>query len=197
MALPNPMHCRLPASQSSPLVTHEGYRTETDCKQPGKITMTDSQDKDQLLQDLLKRVEALERAAPKDQITIGVMSGDLERTMLAFIIALGATTFDIEVELVFTLRASATLRDPMKKHKNLQELEPSAIKFDLEKAGAMSLEQLIQLAAESGVRITICNLSLDLMDLERDELIDYPNITFAGVAAFIDLCSESKHCWFM
>jgi peroxiredoxin family protein len=145
----------------------------------------------------LKRVEALERAAPKDQITIGVMSGDLERTMLAFIIALGATTFDIEVELVFTLRASATLRDPMKKHKNLQELEPSAIKFDLEKAGAMSLEQLIQLAAESGVRITICNLSLDLMDLERDELIDYPNITFAGVAAFIDLCSESKHCWFM
>ncbi len=159
--------------------------------------MTDSQDKDQLLQDLLKRVEALERAAPKDQITIGVMSGDLERTMLAFIIALGATTFDIEVELVFTLRASATLRDPMKKHKNLQELEPSAIKFDLEKAGAMSLEQLIQLAAESGVRITICNLSLDLMDLERDELIDYPNITFAGVAAFIDLCSESKHCWFM
>jgi peroxiredoxin family protein len=117
--------------------------------------------------------------------------------MLAFIIALGATTFDMEVELVFTLRASAALRDPMKKHKNLQELEPSAIKFDLEKAGAMSLDQLIKLAAETGVRITICNLSLDLMDLERDELIDYPNITFAGVAAFIDLCSESKQCWFM
>jgi peroxiredoxin family protein len=159
--------------------------------------MNDSQDKDQLLQDLLKRVEALERAAPKDKLTIGVMSGDLERTMLAFIIALGATTFDMEVDLVFTLRASAALRDPLKKHKNLQELEPSAIKFDLEKAGAMSLEQLIQLAAETGVRITICNLSMDLMDLERDELIDYPNITFAGVAAFIDLCSESKQCWFM
>jgi hypothetical protein len=37
--------------------------------------MSDSQDKDQLLQDLLKRVEALEREAPKDQLTIGVMSG--------------------------------------------------------------------------------------------------------------------------
>jgi peroxiredoxin family protein len=159
--------------------------------------MNDSQDKDQLLRDLLKRVEALERAAPKDKITIGVMSGDLERIMLAFIIALGATTFDTEVDLVFTLRASAALRDPLKKHKNLKELEPSAIKFDLEKAGAMSLEQLIGLAADSGVRITICNLSLDLLDLERDELIDYPNVTFAGVAAFIDLCSESKQCWFM
>ena len=159
--------------------------------------MTDSQDKDQLLQDLLKRVEALERAAPKDQLVIGVMSGDLERTMLAFIIALGATTFDMEVELVFTLRASAVLRDPKKLHKDLHDLEPSGIKFDLEKAGAMSLEQLIQLAAESGVRITVCNLSLDLMDIERDELIDYPNITFAGVAAFIDLCSQSKQCWFV
>ena len=159
--------------------------------------MNDSQDKDQLLQDLLKRVEALERAAPKDQLTIGVMSGDLERTMLAFIIALGATTFDIEVELVFTLRASAALRDPMKKHKNLQELEPSAIKFDLEKAGAMSLEQLIQLAAESGVRITICNLSLDLMEISPEELIDYPHLTFAGVASLIEVCGQSKHCWFM
>ncbi len=159
--------------------------------------MNDRLDYDQLMPDLLKRVEALERAAPKDQLTIGVMSGDLERTMLAFIIALGATTFDTEVELVFTLRASAALRDPKKIKKNLQHLEPSPIKFDLEKAGAMSLDQLIQLAAECGVRITICNLSMDLMEIDRDELIDYPNITFAGVAAFIDLCSSSKQCWFM
>jgi peroxiredoxin family protein len=175
----------------------QASQAETECKQQGKANMNDSPDNDQLLKDLLKRVEALERAAPKDQITIGVMSGDLERTMLAFIIALGATTFDMEVEMVFTLRASAALRDPKKTHRDLHDLEPESIHFDLKKAGAMSLEQLIQLAAESGVRITVCNLSLDLMDLERDELIDYPNVTFAGVAAFIDLCSQSKHCWFM
>lgn len=159
--------------------------------------MNDIQTNDQLLQDLLKRVEALEREAPKNQLTIGVMSGDHERTMLAFILALGATTFDMEVDMVFTLRASATLRDPKKIKKDLKELEPSGIKFDLQKAGAMSLDQLIELAAESGVRITICNLSMDLMDIEREELIDYPNITFAGVAAFIEMCSQSKQCWFV
>jgi peroxiredoxin family protein len=159
--------------------------------------MNDGQDNDQLLKDLLKRVEALEREAPKNQLTLGVMSGDLERTMLAFIIALGATTFDMEVDMVFTLRASAVLRDPSRIKKNLADLEPSGIKFDLKKHGAMSLEDLIQLAAEAGVRITVCNLSLDLMDIERDELIDYPNLTFAGVAAFIDMCSESKQCWFV
>jgi peroxiredoxin family protein len=159
--------------------------------------MNDNQNNDQLLKDLLKRVEALEREAPKDQLTIGVMSGDLERVMLAFILAVGATTFDTEVEMVFTLRATAALRDAKKIKRDLKDMEPSPIKFDLKKINAMSLEDLISLAAETGVRITICNLSMDLLEIEREELIDYPNLTFAGVGAFIDLCSHSKQCWFM
>jgi peroxiredoxin family protein len=159
--------------------------------------MSDSQNNDQLLKDLLKRVEALEREAPKDQLTIGVMSGDLERVMLAFILAVGATTFDTEVEMVFTLRATAALRDVKKIKKDLKDMEPSPIKFDLKKINAMPLEDLISLAAETGVRITICNLSMDMLEIEREELIDYPNLTFAGVGAFVDLCSHSKQCWFM
>ena len=109
--------------------------------------MNDSQSNDQLLEALLKRVEALEREAPKNQLTLGVVSGDLEQTMLAFMIALGATTFDMEVELFFALRAAAALRDPKKVKKDLGDLEPSPIRFDLQKHGAMSLEQLIELAA--------------------------------------------------
>ena len=126
------------------------------------------------------------------------MSGDLERTMLAFIIALGATTFDMEVEHGLHAQGLGRAARPEEDQQEPAGLEPSAIKFDLKKHGAMSLEELIQLAAgESGVRITICNLSMDLMDIEREELIDYPNLTFAGVAAFIDMCSQSKQCWFM
>lgn len=159
--------------------------------------MNDSPNNDQLLNDLLKRVEALERQAPSDQLTLGVISGDLERTMAAFMIALGATTFDMEVDMFFMLRATAALRDPKKTKKNLADLEPSAIKFDLKKHGAMSLEDLIQMAGESGVRITVCNLSLDLMGIDREELIDYPHLAFAGVASLIDMCSQSKQCWFM
>lgn len=159
--------------------------------------MNDNQSNDQLLKDLLKRVETLESEAPKNQLTVGVMSGDLEHTMLAFIIALGASAYDVEVDLVFTLRATAALRDAKKIKKSLAELEPSGIKFDLDKHGAMSLEDLIRLAAESGVRITICNLSMDLLEIERDELIDYPHLTFAGVSTFIDMCLQSRQCWFL
>ncbi len=159
--------------------------------------MNDSQDSEQLLQDLLKRVEALEREAPEDKLTLGVMSGDLERVMLAFMIALGATVFDTEVELFFALRATAALRDPNKIKKDLGELEPSEIQFDLAKHGAMSLSDLIEQAGELGVRITVCNLSLDLMGIDQEELIDYPNLTFAGVATLIEMSEKSKQCWFM
>ena len=47
------------------------------------------------------------------------------------------------------------------------------------------------------MRITVCNLSLDLMDIKPEELIDYPNLTFGGVAALIEMASQSKQCWFM
>ena len=118
--------------------------------------MNDSQNNDQLLKDLLNRVEALEREAPQNQLTLGVVSGDLERTMAAFMIALAATAFDMEVEIFLMLRATAALRDPKKIKKDLMDLEPSAIKFDLKKHRAMSLEELIQMAGETGVRITVC-----------------------------------------
>jgi peroxiredoxin family protein len=163
--------------------------------------MNDGNNNDQLLKDLLKRVEALEREAPKNQLTLGVMSGDLEHTMAAFMIALGATTFDMEVELFFMLRATAALRDPNKIKKGLPDstcaMEPSAIRFDLKKHKAKSLEELIHVAGELGVRITVCNLSMDLMEIKREELIDYPHLKFAGITTFIDMCSRSKQCWFM
>jgi len=163
--------------------------------------MNDGQNNDQLLKDLLNRVEALEREAPKNQLTLGVMTGDLEHTMAAFMIALGATTFDMEVDMFFMLRATAALRDPNRVKKDLPDstyaMEPSAIKFDLKKHGAMSLKELIDTAGEVGVRITVCNLSMDLMGIKREELIDYPHLSFAGVATFIDMCSQSKQSWFM
>ncbi len=161
--------------------------------------MNDRLNTDQLLQDLVNRVQALEREAPKNQIALGVISGDLEHMMAAFMVALGATTFDMEVEMFFMFSATAALRDPKKVNKD----QPSStsgmapIKFDLKKHGAMSLEELIEAAGETGVRITVCNLSMDLMGIKREELIDYPNLGFAGVAAFVDMCSQSKQCWFM
>jgi len=161
--------------------------------------MNDRLNSDQLVQDLMTRVEALEREAPKNQLTLGVVSGDPEHVMAAFMVALGATTFDMEVDMFFMFSATAALRDSKKVNKDQPGSTPGMepIKFDLKKHGAMSLEELIEAAGETGVRITVCNLSMDLMGIKREELIDYPNLSFAGVAAFVDMCSQSKQCWFM
>jgi len=170
-------------------------------KQPEKVNMNDRLNNDQLLQDLVNRVEALEREAPKNQIALGVVSGDPERLMAAFMLALGATTFDMEVDMFFMFSATAALRDPKKVKQDLPGstpgMEPPKLKYDLKKHGAMSLEELIEAAGETGVRITVCNLSMDLLGIKPEELIDYPNLGFAGVAAFVDMCSQSKQCWFM
>ena len=161
--------------------------------------MNDRLNSDVLLQDLVNRVQALEREAPKNQLALGVVSGDPEHLMAAFMVALAATTFDMEVDMFFMFSATAALRDPKKVNKD--QLDPVSgmepMKFDLKKHGAMSLEELIAAAGETGVRITVCNLSMDLMGIKREELIDYPNVSFAGVAAFVDMCSQSKQCWFM
>lgn len=163
--------------------------------------MNDRLNNDQLLQDLVNRVGALEREAPKNQLALGVVSGDPEHTMAAFMVALAATTFDMEVDMFFMFSATAVLRDPKKVNKDqlgpTSGTEPPMIKFDLKKHGAMSLEELITAAGETGVRITVCNLSMDLMGINREELIEYPQLSFAGVAAFVDMCSQSKQCWFM
>ena len=58
-------------------------------------------------------------------------------------------------------------------------------------------DQPRDLLRAAGVRITVCNLGMDLMDIGREELIDYPHLTYAGVATFIEMCSQLKQCWFM
>src|SRR5487761_2196820 len=137
--------------------------------------MNDRLNNDQLLQDLVKRVEALERDAPNDQLALGIMSGDLDYTIAAFVVALGATAYDMKVEMFFTFWATAALRDPKKKVKKdllgsmfgmmlpngagklpLSKMQsfgmgPPMIKFVMKKHGAMSLEQLIKKAGEAGV----------------------------------------------
>jgi len=56
----------------------------------------------------------------------------------------------------------------------------------------MSLEDLMKSAADFGVEILICEMSMDLMGFEMNEIIDYPNIKLAGVASFLQEASISK-----
>jgi len=176
---------------------------------------------DALLQDLLKRVETLERNAPEDKLCLGVMRGDLDYTIAAFIIALGAAAYDMEVDMFYTFWATAALRDPKKKVKKgfldsmfgmmlpsgtkklpLSKMQmlgmgPIMIRQVMKLHGAKSLEELMKDAAEFGIRIHVCTMSMDVMGIKKEELIDYPHMDFVGVGTFVDLFQRGKQCWFM
>ena len=141
--------------------------------------------------------------------TIVVFSGDFDRAMAAFIIANGATTMGSRVTMFFTFWGLNVLRKGQKvaAPKNLIErmfgwMMPRGadklglsrmnmggmglrmIKGIMRKKNVASLPQLIEAARQSGVRLVACSMSMDLMGIKRQELID--GVEEGGVAMYLD-----------
>ncbi len=173
-------------------------------------------DIDKQLGELKTQVSRLE-AGTKDQLSMVVFSGDLDKILAAMIISTGAAAYDMKVKLFFTFWAISALRDPKKngKGKNLVEkmfgfmlprgsnkvalskmnmagMGKAMIKGIMKKHGVPSLEELIRTAGELGVEINICEMSMNLMGFKKEEMIDYPNMTICGVATFLSDAQESK-----
>jgi peroxiredoxin family protein len=176
------------------------------------------------MEQLEQRIKALEEqlddiksSMPQDQLSMVVFSGDLDRMLAAFIIAVGAAAMYERVVLFFTFWGIPALRD-FKKHvkkadvmasmfgkmlpkgstklklsqMHLAGLGTQMIKGLMKKKGVMSLEELMKTAANYGVEIVICEMSKDLMGFNLEEFIDYPNISLGGVAKFLQEAGESK-----
>jgi peroxiredoxin family protein len=167
-------------------------------------------------------LETLRANAPEDKLSMVVMSGDLDHQLAAFIIATGAAAMFEKVTMFFTFWATAALRDPkrgsMKKDtmgsmfgmmlpKGTPDLKLSQmhmagmgtamLKNLMKKKGVLSLEQLIKAAGENGVEIFVCDMSMDLMGMKLEELIDYPGLKLAGVATFLGQAGTSKSTLFI
>jgi peroxiredoxin family protein len=176
------------------------------------------------MEQLEQRIKALEEqlddiksSMPQDQLSMVVFSGDLDRMLAAFIIAVGAAAMYERVVLFFTFWGIPALRD-FKKHvkkadvmasmfgkmlpkgstklklsqMHMAGLGTQMIKGLMKKKGVMSLEELMKTAANYGVEIVICEMSMDLMGFNLEEFIDYPNISLGGVAKFLQEAGESK-----
>jgi peroxiredoxin family protein len=53
----------------------------------------------------------------------------------------------------------------------------------MKKHNAMSLPALIEMAQEQDVKLVSCTMTMDLLGLQKEELLD--NIEYAGVAAYL------------
>ena len=168
------------------------------------------------LADLQKKVGKIEKGT-KDQLSMVVFSGDLDKILAAMIIATGAVAYDMKVKLFFTFWATAALRDPKKnvsgknfmskmfgmmlpKGKNKLKLSnmnmcgmgTAMMKGLMKKKNVASLDDMFKTAGELGVEINICEMSMDLMGFKKEEMMDYPHMNICGVATFLADASESK-----
>jgi len=173
------------------------------------------------LAELKQRVEALE-PAQENKLSMIVFSGDLDKLLAAMIIATGAAAMGMKVVLFFTFWGTAALRNPKAKiggkdlmskmfgwmlptgrdqvklsNMNMGGMGTAMMKSLMKKKNAPSLDQLFEMAAELGVEIKVCEMSMDLMGFTHDEIIDYPNIEYVGVATFLAHSQASKNQLFL
>jgi peroxiredoxin family protein len=176
----------------------------------------------QRLNELEEKVGTLQANAPQDQVSMVVFSGDLDRMLAAFIIATGAAAMFERVVMFFTFWATPALKDSRKKvekadlmakmfdrmlPKGADQLKLSKMNMAgagtlmmkglMKKKGVMPLPDLMKAAADFGVEIVVCEMSMDLMGIRREEIIDYPNISIAGVASFLQEAGRSKATLFI
>ncbi|WP_341282683.1 DsrE/DsrF/DrsH-like family protein [Paenibacillus sp. FSL H8-0537] len=153
--------------------------------------------------------------AENEKTTIVLFSGELDKAIAAFIIANGAAAYDHEVTIFFTFWGLNTLRkdQPIAVKKSILEkmfgkmmprgadklglskmnfggIGPQMIKHVMKKHNVLTLPQLIELAQEQGVKLVACTMTMDLLGLQKEELMD--EIDYAGVAAYLGDAADAK-----
>ena len=168
------------------------------------------------LESLKSRLSDLE-ACNKDQLSIAVVSGDMDKILAAMVIALAAAAMDTEVKLFFSFWSLSALRDPRKKapeksfmskmfgmmlpkgknklklsRLNMAGMGPVLIKSLMKEQGVLSLDEMFIQAGELGIEITVCEMSMQLMGFNKEEMIDYPHLRYAGAATFVSDAGASS-----
>lgn len=164
--------------------------------------------------DLRREIADLRERTPQDKAAIIVFSGDLDRLLASLVLATGAATAGLETTMFFTFWGLSALK---KKHaasfsgRSLKEkmfavMTPSStesmgvsklnffgiganmLRTMMKEKNVSSVEEMMALSRELGVKMIACTMSMDVMGVERGQLAD--DVELGGVAAFM---AEAAH----
>jgi peroxiredoxin family protein len=167
--------------------------------------------------EIKAQLASLSGAAPENKLSMIVFSGDLDKVLASFIIATGAVAMGMDVVMFFTFWGTPILRDKNKNvggkdfmgkmfgtmlpkgtgdvklsKMNMGGMGTAMMKSLMKKKNVSSLEEMLELSAELGVKIVVCEMSMDLMGFKREEMINYPDLTYGGVAKFLEEAMSSR-----
>jgi peroxiredoxin family protein len=171
------------------------------------------------LRDLEKRLAHVEGQVAEDRVALVVFSGDLDRVLAAFIIATGAAAMGQQVSMFFTfwglsvLKKDSQLSGKTVFQKMMALMSPGSskslpvsqmnyfgvgakmLRSMMKEKNVNSLEEMISLARELGVRMIACEMSRDLMGIKESELI--AGLECGGVASFLADSLKSRTSLFI
>lgn len=140
--------------------------------------------------------------------TMIMFSGDLDKAMASLIIANGAAAMGDDVTIFFTFWGLNVLRKAQKikvkkafmekmfgfmMPRGVDKLGLSKMNFGgagaammksmMKKKNVNTLPQLLESAQAMGVKMIACTMSMDVMGIKEEEIID--GVEFAGVATYL------------
>jgi peroxiredoxin family protein/rhodanese-related sulfurtransferase/TusA-related sulfurtransferase len=156
----------------------------------------------------------------RDKKTLIVFSGDFDKMLAAFILANGAAAMGDEVSMFFTFWGLNGLRrsDPPDREKTMMNRAfaammpsgpnkmplstmnmlgggPALIKKIMADHNVPSLPALIASAQAAGVRLVACTMTMDLLGIAQEDLID--GVELGGVAMMYGEANESNAQFFI
>jgi CoA-disulfide reductase len=199
-----------------------GEDIKTWCKTTGNRLLNTGFEKNAFTATIKKEIQTQQSGVQKmnhDKSMI-VFSNDLDKAIASFIIANGAAAMGRKVTMFFTFWGLNILRDKSKKgvkkdlvskmfgvmmpngskklslsKMNMVGIGPKMIRYLMNKKNITSLELLIEQAIENGVNLVACTMSMDIMGIKKEELMD--GVNFGGVATFLGSAEESDMTLFI
>ena len=177
----------------------------------------DIKDLGRQIDEIKGQLDKMSGVKQENKLAMLIFGGDLDKALAAFIIATGAVAMGMDVVMFFTFWGTPILRDKKKKagskdfmgkmfgamlpkgttkvklsKMNMGGMGTAMMKSLMKKKNVASLPEMVDLAAELGVRIVVCEMSMDLMGFKKEEMIDYPHMTYGGVAKFLEEAMTSR-----
>ena len=160
-------------------------------------------------------VEATQPQTSEQGKTLILFSDDLDKTLATFVLANGAAATGKKVSIFFTfwgLNAIKKVHKPKVKKDifgrmfgwmlpadstqlalskmNMLGIGSKMMRYLMRKKGVDSLETLRQQAIDQGVEFIACQMSMDVMGIKREELLD--NVTVGGVASYMERAEQAN-----
>lgn len=187
------------------------------CRRTGNTLLTNARRGGDYVATVRKGSPAAPVAArdAADGKTIIVFSGDLDKVLASFIIANGAAAMGRKVTMFFTFWGLTALRKAKKQRvkksfmesmfgamlprgsaklklsrMNMAGMGTAMMKMIMRGKRVDSLEELIKKAMAAGVKIVACTMSMDVMGIREEELIE--GVELGGVGAYLGDAEESN-----